>query len=244
MNLNFITEETFNFDSSKGVLKGLAVPAEKICGDFRKIMFGSESLEPNINKKVPFFANHDTDAGKIYGKTVFTEAGSEGLMFETQLYMDRPDIMNIVNPLKDKVIKGVSIGVDIKKYEMDPKKDVMRVVKCDIKELSLTHDPAFKEAGVKEFFEKESETGFFFGLSFEERNKYLENVQDLKEISKLMKYCGFSEENTKIIISKIKSFRKEEKKDENFSEGEGLIFNKILSDIKNINNKGNENGWK
>lgn len=238
LNLNFVAEKTFEFDSVKGILKGLAVPCEKLCGDFRRIMFGKESLELNVNKKVPFFANHNTDAGKIYGKTSFTEVAPEGLLFETQLYMDRNDIMNIINPLKDGVIKGVSIGVDVKKYEMDPKKDIMRVTKCEIKELSLTHDPAFKEAGVKEFFEKEEEIGFFFGLSFEERNKYLENIQDLKEISKLLKYCGFSEENTKIIISKIKSFRKEEQKeDKNFSEGGDLIFDKILNDINYINNK-------
>lgn len=238
MHINFINDEkSLQFEEEKGILTGLAVPADKICGDFRQIMFGAEGLIPNVGKTVPLFANHNDDAAKIYGKTRFTETTEEGLMFETQLYMERSDIVNLTQPLKDKVLKGVSIGVDIQKYDMDPKKNIMRVTKCNINELSLTHNPAFKEAGVKDFFEKELEIGFFFGLSPEEKNKHLENVKELKEISKLLKHCGFSEENTKILISKIKSFRKEDKKDENFSEGEDSILNKIIGDINNINKK-------
>lgn len=237
MQINFINDEkSFQFEEEKGILKGLAVPAEKICTDFRRIMFGSEALSPNSGKTVPLFANHEQNAEKIYGVTKFTEVTNEGLLFETQLYMDRSDIMNLTRPIKDKVLKGVSIGVDVQKYEMDPKKDIMRVTKCSIHELSLVHNPAFKEAGVRELFEKEEEIGFFFGLSLEERNKFLGEIKELKEISKLLKYCGFSEENTKILISKIKSFRKEEK-NEDFSEGESLILNTIISDINKINKK-------
>lgn len=236
MQVNFNNTEEFSFNTEKGILTGIAVPINKNCNDNRKISFSREALEENIGKTVPFFANHNTDASKIYGKTIFSSISAKGLNFETQLYMERNDIKNILNPIKDGIIKGVSVGVEIKKYDHSnlEKENTLQVTKCNINELSLTHNPSFEDATIRQIFEKELNEEYL-KMNDKERQEFINNIQTHAELSRFLKRnTNFNDAEINLISYKIRNFSKQSAK-------ESFELNTKLDEIKSnldfINNR-------
>lgn len=134
-----------------GKIRGKAAPIEKTTDDSRNIKFSREFLQSNLNKKVPMFTDHEQKSRAIVGKAEFNQMDFDFLYFDAELYLDNPTVKDfLIRPLKDGILKGVSVGLGDVEVEND--KGTLTVSSGDIIELSLTPTPAFKSAEITSVF--------------------------------------------------------------------------------------------
>jgi len=191
--MNYFNSFDLNFKEIEGKLVGIACPVNKYTDDIRCVKFSKEFLASNLNKTVPLFTDHEQVSKAIIGKAIFTKIDDTYLYFEAELYMENPIVKDfLIKPLKDGVLKGVSIGIENCEYGID--KDLQKqkkygeiITKGDIHELSLTPRPAFKDAKIKKVFS----TASYQDLPLASRDRAWDSGQ---AISRIREYTGSDEE--------------------------------------------------
>lgn len=222
--------------SFNGIAMTIGIPEGKPYFNFTK-----ESLADNIGKTAKLMLDHDKySSRKAVGTVKFTSFDGKNLMFEAQLLMEAKDVADEVYPrLKAGILDAVSVGITFEEYE-EADKDIMKIKKFSIDELSIVTFPAFKKAKIKNVFSQEdkdvisrsmktlfSESGVEIkeSISFEDIKLLTQ-----KEFEAIIKVIGFSNSLSVKMGSLVKPLLKENGQ----SEFGNQNANKKLTDLEKI----------
>lgn len=135
--------ETFKVDLERRTISGLAVPYDELTSDGRKIRFAKGSLKPHAATEPVLMSHNGIPVGVVASSTE-SDAGQRVVlrMSKTQAGDDALVLAD------DKAITGMSVGVDIHRYEIDAETGDLTVTDATRREVSLTPFPAFDSARV------------------------------------------------------------------------------------------------
>lgn len=133
----------FKVDLEKRTIVGLAVPYGEVTSDWRAIQFRAGSIA-RMGSPEPVLLSHDGMPVGVVSSTTDADGGmSASLRISKTSTGD--DALVLAD---DGAITGLSVGVDVHKYELDTDTDVMTVTEATLREISLTPFPAFDSARI------------------------------------------------------------------------------------------------
>lgn len=137
---------TFEVDTAKRTITGLAVPYGEVTSDWRRIRFAAGSVEvPENLSRVKVLLNHDPS--KLLGVLASAEQTDQGLKVSLRIAKTVAGDEALALAA-DGALDGMSVGVDIHTYEIDTEVDETTATKASLRETSLTPFPAFDTARV------------------------------------------------------------------------------------------------
>lgn len=138
-----VARAEFKVDLEARTITGLAVPYGEVTSDWRAIAFKAGSIT-RLATAEPVLLSHD---GMPVGVVASTSDGKAGMTASLRISKTSTgdDALVLAD---DGAITGLSVGVDIHKYELDTDTDVMTVIDATLREISLTPFPAFDSARI------------------------------------------------------------------------------------------------
>jgi hypothetical protein len=137
----------------------------------------------------------------------------KGLYVEGQMPVDDTLVKGRVMPqMKAGSVRAMSIGFTVDEYRYDKEADIVYFQKVKLWEISLVTIPANAQAVITDM-------------------KSLEQAENITEINQLLKNYGISNRKCNIIISKIKSFVRDEQSKERDVQDE---MKRFIDGIKKI----------
>ena len=130
-------------------------------------------------------------------------------------------------------IKEMSIGFFLKKFEIDTESEVRRLTEIELFEISLVTKAANPSALIDDFKSLDESQKNKVMNELCKTNKSIEGLGSLKDIEKVLKESGFSNNESKALISKIKEFSSQREVGEN-NEAQCDIES-ISSEVKTLN---------
>jgi len=138
----------------------------------------------------------------------------KGLYVEGRMPMTDDLVRGRVVPqMKAGSVKALSIGFTVDNYTYDEKSDILYFNEVKAWEVSLVTIPCNAEAVITDI-------------------KSFENAQNITELNQLLKNCGMSGKKCNIIISKIKSFVRDE---QNTGRDVQSELRSLIDDVKKLN---------
>ena len=135
----------FRVDVGKRTVSGLAVPFGEVTSDWRQLSFRAGSIDvPTPLSRVKAVMNH---YGPLLGVVTKIDESDDGMYASLRL-SETASADEALILADDGALDGLSIGVDIHKYEIDEDTDEVTVTSASLREISLTPFPAFDSARV------------------------------------------------------------------------------------------------
>lgn len=137
----------FKVDLEKRTVTGLAVPFGEVTSDWRNMAFAPGSIEiPNPVTRVKAMYNH---YGDLLGVASSITENADGLTASLRIAKTSAgdDALVLAD---DGALDGLSVGVDIHKYEINEDDDTVTITSASLREISLTPFPAFDSARVQD----------------------------------------------------------------------------------------------
>ena len=138
-----VARAEFKVDLEARTITGLAVPYGEVTSDWRAISFKAGSIT-RLATAEPVLLSHD---GMPVGVVASTSDGKDGMTASLRISKTSTgdDALVLAD---DGAITGLSVGVDVHKYELDTDTEVMTVTEATLREISLTPFPAFDSARI------------------------------------------------------------------------------------------------
>jgi HK97 family phage prohead protease len=136
----------FRVDLEARTITGLAVPFGEVTSDWRRIVFAPGSIEASDVTEPVFMDHMGVPVGRVQNVSEDPEVGQFA-----ELRISRTQAGDEALVLADdRAITGLSVGVDIHRYEIDEEADTITVTSATRREISLTPFPAFQSARIDE----------------------------------------------------------------------------------------------
>lgn len=229
-NVNFDKEDIGTFCGYASVFNNIDSYNDVILpGAFKKTL-----LEKFANKSIKLLWQHTPK--EPIGIIEELKEDSHGLFIKGKLLLEGKRAKEAHQLIKEGAISGLSIGFNVRNANKRDNNKGVRVIKeVELWEVSVVTFPANEESNITAIASNNE--------VINEKNKQdVEEIKSLKDVEKILKNNGFSQKDSKIIISKIKEFKNQrdveneetEEDTENQRDVEKKEKNRLLQ-LQNIN---------